>query len=357
MVSTNAVDNAPPSGIESTDSLTDHSQSNEQSTEEALLAALTNNESGNHEKTESPATNDINNQDIVHSVERCVLEREHMLCSKELETLEAHESNIVNITTTAEMPTLTQSFEPLHTSTPFMKSSNDPLLFSVDAWAEDSTAAYPSSSEFVANGMTFASAFAANLEPSTLLYATAPSQPAQQHAPLAARPNLSDLRSGRRRSQSVPAPTPTPTFTRRLGNGRVQPIGTPQLPPAAYAANASPSAMQGHASAFSGPLRAAALPTHHLPPGVATEPASPARTGAKRALRREDAVEGGAGAGAAGDAKRRVRRRVESPTSAAPAHAAAADAWGLEPILENLRSLIARRVEEVRTQGGTQLEM
>jgi len=306
---------------------------------------LTNSNSGNHEKTESPATNDINNQDIVQSVERGVLEREHTPCSKETQTSKAHESNMFNIITTAEVPTLTQSLEPLHTFTPFMNSSNDPLLFSVDAWAEDPTTAYPSSSEFVTNSMAFTSAFPANLEPSTLLYATASSHPAPHHTPQAPHPTLSDLRLGRRRSQSVPAPpTTTPTFTRRLGNGRMQAIGTPQPAPAVPMPGL---AAQGHAGDLHGPLRGAGLTARRLPPGVATAPGSPARgSGAKRALRAEEGP---------GDGKRRVRRRVASPGGAVPA--AVADAWGLEPVLENLRRLIERRAEEVRSQAGTRLEM
>ena len=367
-MSTGAITDALTSDNKSTDALKELCPSNESSTEAAVLASMTNNALGKQE------LNDLIARDSVHSAECRVPVDKPTHGNEEPKGLAANESNLVTGNTnplSMEMETLTQPFEPPRALPPVMKYSNDPLLFNIHDWVETSTAADPSSPAFVSDGMTLTGRFPPGLETPNhqrvTAYSNSTPEPAlrlQHIAPLVTNPNLVDIRTGRRRSQSVP-PTAIgmPIFTRRLDNGKMLEIGTPQPQGsivmdrrAAIAYTTSPSPFSEHAftNAPRAPLRFAATSAYCHPSGMATQPVSPALAGAKRAFGVGEGALERSGAAAPSEAKRRVRRKVENPPGAAPA---AADVWDLEPILENMRGMIERRMAEVRSQNGTELEM
>lgn len=388
MATTKSAAEAPTGDDGQADTLKEVLTQSEEDVDAALLAAFTNSEIGDITTTHSaPVEPDFDALVPMTSIEHNFEARQPMDSSKAVGVTEATDGIDNNDQATATMQVLTSSFEPASTLGALKDTSNDPTLFGLSDWEGLSPAAEPSSAILASNPTvtaTLASPFQSAPEPSVpqaqQAFIQPPREPSmpprtQYHFPVALNPNVIDLRTGRRRSQSVP-PSSEPKFTRRMGNGRMKEIGMPQPPPSlnnSVRQHPYPSAYMTHSEPTpfistrvpQRPYVVALPPTHPHPTGMMTEPASPApythiapyahHPGYnKRPFHHYDEHDDRGKP----EPKRRARKKTPSPSGRGGGPAPAADLWSTEILMENVRCLVGQKMDDVRaTSGGNDVEL
>lgn len=388
---------APPDDSHNANVPQDLFTSDEQSLDAALLAAFTNGDFGNTSKTEAPQVNNkFAAQMSMPSIEHGLDESQPNSDAPALGATEIN-ANSFNDARMADMPMLTSSFEPNPTLGALKDHSNDPILFSADDWEGLSPVARPSSAIAASNTViTLASPFQPTLEPvydqvhqtPQIRPPREPPMPPQSHHhfPVAMNPHIVDLRTGRRRSQSVP-PSGELTFHRNLATGTKCDIGERKPPPSTphilrpnqiqcTSASSAPFGPSTFAPArgrlsqkpYYHGTSAAHPPFHSQPLGMRTEPATPAPyTTMTLPAYPHHASAGGGGykrpfqpcdedsdrdRAHKPEAKRRARKKTQSPPGVR-----AADLWSVDAILENMKALIGQRLEQVRNGARGDVEL